>query len=512
MKILKRLLSICLSVAMLSTVLIMPVRAASTSITIKSSNKELYFVKNTTGTYGGSGSLGSSYAHFRRTASLIVPIKVDKTAMYSVSPYMKVTGTASYNYAGILFWDYIAESELKTDEINTTYAMAAHAAITDYNYEYYDYSVGGSFAYHNMGKNILLEANKQYYLKIYASRISHSQAIYMSSMKIEETGSPLSSLTIAGAEIVPEFDGVQTDYTVYTEMPSSGKLTISATAVKSDTIVNINAAEGIGSASEDIVVNYGKNQTSVPVVVTDSDGNIYNYNFKIVVREKNDVALGNTTATHSGLATSTGLNNLFTAGGATSKKVAIAANTAGYIQVDLGRAYNLCKFEWTYSEGYPIPLTILASNDEQFSEPVTLGTAQSGKTSCSLDYNEKYRFVRISKDMALTSAVTGKEYYFYPTSLRIYALADVEEETNTSTTVTVPSRYYTVGEQLIAATYNSNGRLIGADIKPAANAYETKLNITKASEEDEVKVMIWDSLANRTPMADLITPVKVSTQ
>ena len=69
-----------------------------------------------------------------------------------------------------------------------------------------------------------------------------------------------------------------------------------------------------------------------------------------------------------------------------------------------------------------------------------------------------------------------------------------------------------MGEQLIAATYNSNGRLVSADVKPAENAYETELNVTKSSEEDEVKVMIWDSLANRNPMVDPITPVTVSAQ
>ena len=65
--------------------------------------------------------------------------------------------------------------------------------------------------------------------------------------------------------------------------------------------------------------------------------------------------------------------------------------------------------------------------------------------------------------------------------------------------MTVPSNHYVVGDKVIAASYNSSGRLTAAQITDALNAASTKLVLTKENADDKVKVMVWKDLTDMTP-------------
>lgn len=164
----------------------------------------------------------------------------------------------------------------------------------------------------------------------------------------------------------------------------------------------------------------------------------------------------------------------------------------GYIEVDLGAEYNLSKFEWTRNGAFGSmrPVTVYAAKDAEFTEPVILGATENDATSCVLDSENAYRYIRIEKT---------KNSDWYPHTMRLYALVDdASQADKLSTSITVPARYYAVGDIVIAAVYNDG---VLADIETAVVASgETEKSVSVTGGSDSViKVMIWDGLANLNP-------------
>ena len=130
---------------------------------------------------------------------------------------------------------------------------------------------------------------------------------------------------------------------------------------------------------------------------------------------------GNTTKDASTLFNGTG--NLVNNGGA---NWAIAWGSTGYIQVDLKKAYNLCKIVIHRANQGRVDkaIPIQASNDESFSTFDLIGTTDQTQTTVSstnvwtsavLDSTNKYRYVRIIKNSG---------YDFYPAKIDVFGIKE----------------------------------------------------------------------------------------
>ncbi len=167
----------------------------------------------------------------------------------------------------------------------------------------------------------------------------------------------------------------------------------------------------------------------------------------------------------------------------------------GYIEVDLGAEYNLSKFEWTRNgvSGAMKPVTVYGSEDAEFTNPVILGATETDITSCTLNFDNAYRYIRIEKT---------KNSDWYPNTIRLYAMVDdASQADKITTTISLPARYYAVGDAIIAAVYD-NGVLADIETVQAASGETVKTVSVTAGKDGAVKLMIWNGLETLNPRAE----------
>lgn len=177
-----------------------------------------------------------------------------------------------------------------------------------------------------------------------------------------------------------------------------------------------------------------------------------------------------------------------------------------YTRIDLENEYHLKKLTWTKTNYGKIPaLNIYGANKEDGTDMVLIAKTESiADTSVKvinyeLDWANKYRFVFIKPTQNGNMA---------PLTLSVYAFAEPElttAEDGLTTTVTVPSSYYAIGDTVIAASYNG-GKLSDVELKnPKNGEYSAEAILTKETAEDTVKFMVWKDLKNLVPRMEEVS-------
>jgi len=466
-------------------------------------------ITQTNGT--GTGSITSnistktyqttSMMTFRKGNYVVLPVTVPYTAAYKAELTAKSTKSISSNVFKAAY---------------STESLDAAKALTTYSSSTASLALTTSWNTFTLSDSIVLEGGKTYYFKIAATAVGSSHISQLSNIRFTDNGeystnADLSALTVSEGEFTSEFDSDVTEYTVYSSMPSSEKVTITATP----------AVTGVSIAGAgEVAVNYGINE--IPVTVTSRNGKVKKtYNITYVVADTH-ASLGIADADMYVGTSTTPINvaRLFNGTGVVKNNgsgdagFGVAYGSTAYIQIDLKEKYDLYEFTWEKTnQGDSVKgIQIWGSNDPTFAQGsyvvlgTTDGTAKVGTYSSHkimttlLNGTGKYQYVRIVKP-------SGAGCTFYPVKMDIYGVPEVTSTVDgLATTITVPSSYYAVGEQVIAAAYNAAGRLVDADVKSAANAYETTLSLTKQNADDEVKVMVWNDFVNMIPRWGVITP------
>ncbi len=468
-------------------------------------------VNGTNGT--GTGSITSNIAKSTYQTSSMLTFREGDYVVASVM----VPATAAYEI------DISAKSDksLPSSSFKIAYtdeSLEAAAALTTYTHSSGSIELTAAWQTIGMGDAVVLEKGKIYYFKIMASNVGRSHISQLSNLRLTDNGeygtnADLASLTVSDGLFGESFDKAVTEYTVYADMPENGKITLDAT-------VDMEGATVTGTG--EISVNYGINE-KVPVVVTSQNGKVTKtYNVTFVI-SKNHASLGCTNAKMyvgseaegkdvSKLFNGTGVvkNN-----GSSGAGFGVGYSKSAYIVIDLGAEYDLYSFTWERTnQGHSVKgITIWGSNDPNFATYEALGSTydtvtDGDKASDSLTHkimtttltaSDSYRYVRINKPSG-----TGKD--FYPVKMDLYGTPVIASEVSELTeTVTVPSSLYAVGDKVIAASYDADGKITGVKFADAENAESTEVVLTKQNADDTVKVMVWNSFDLLVPRGNVNT-------
>ena len=426
---------------------------------------------------------------------------------YTTQGYIKVDLEKPYNLSGFT-WKKTASGQLVNVEIYASNEDNFDSAVMLGKTTKDTYLTLGTNSYLDACSLDSTNAYQYVWIKINEEKDFCPTQISLYTMpEIDMDSTELTSLEVEGYSFDNAFDVIDTEYTIIAdELPASGKVNIIAKAPLADIKIT-----GLGEKA----IQYGINE--LPVTVTSANGEQSEaYMIKFVVVDTH-ASLGCTATLYKGSAPDTPVNasklfngtgNVKDNGGNTwgvSYKV-----TAQY-DIDLGAEYDLfCfTFEITNQGNVVKGIQVLGSNDPTFAEGTyevlgtTDGTYAAGSkvatvpkhkiSTTALSASDTYRYVRLIKP-------TGTARTFYPVKMDLYGTPTVtsvaEEKTET---VTVPSNHYVVGDKVIAASYNSSGRLTAAQITDALNAASTKLVLTKENADDKVKVMVWKDLTDMTP-------------
>ena len=106
----------------------------------------------------------------------------------------------------------------------------------------------------------------------------------------------------------------------------------------------------------------------------------------------------------------------------------------------------------------------------------------------------------MTEDRRGSTREKNKSRHKRPTKALRHAGKDAikKAENELAVSVTVPSSEYVVGDTVIAAVY-SGKELVDVDTVTAPSAYEVTLNVTKLTDTDTVKIMVWKNLRNAIP-------------
>jgi len=502
MKGFKRLSGVFMALAIISAVIVLPVSAeepVTQSIAFTTTTQSSL---NMTHVVNGSGGFNTSRLRLRNNGYVVFPVTVSKTAAYRFEIRHKAAESAATKRR-------IEIRSAYSSEYDST--SAAATGLTSYSLRTGTKLLPTTTAYYDFSKSIVLEAGTTYYFKL-AATVSGSSAVDIYSVRFTETGKRLADLTVDGAELVPEFPSETNDYTVYTEMPSDGKVTINATPVEDSATINI---DGVNNRSLIADVNYGINDI-IPVTVTDSTGT-NTYNLKIIVTGFVNVSLNCDAETFysADTATPTDSSEVFDGdydGQSNTANTTGKISSTGYIQVDLEEKYKkyslfqMITYCGSSTSNFEISAT--GSNDPAFSD----GTEQVlGKSSGIEDYIEaskRLQYTRLNADEKYRYMRITAAYTIYPYRIDLIGFEEVNETTSDEiTTVTIPSRFYTPGQRIIAAVYDSEHRLVSVDTSLAQDAYTTELNVNRTNPEDSIQVMIWDSFERMHPLVQEIVPI-----
>ncbi len=439
----------------------------------------------------------SSMMTFRKGDYVVLPVQVPYTAAYSLDLTAKSTKVLSSN---------VFSAEYSTESLD------AAKALTKYSYATASTGLTSSWQSVRLADSVVLEGGTTYYFKIAATAVGSNHISQLSNLRLTDNGeysvnADLSALSVSAGDLT--FAADTTEYTVYAEMPESGKVTVSATAAV--------AGAKVTGAGE-IAVNYGINDPIV-VTVTSRNGKVTKtYTINLIVTGDTTASLKKTATLYRGTAPDTPVDVSWWFNGTGSIKnnggnsTGTVWNTTATIDMDLGAKYDLYSFVWqcvNQGDKGISGITILGSNDSTFAEGTyeVIGTTDSSYevgTGYSKHYimtteltaSDSYRFVRIIKPNK--SGTT-----FYPVKMDLYGTSVISSTASELTeTVTVPSKYYAVGDKLIAAAYDATtGRMTAVNFVDAANAASTDVVLTKKNATDTVKVMVWE---NFTDIADRV--------
>ena len=375
---------------------------------------------------------------------------------------------------------------------------------SDYSDKKLIYTTGSDNNTRDVDFEIAAEDIGEYrYIRFEKETTMGGQELYVYGYKNPASNANLSDLSVDGYSFDRVYTTGDTEYTILSDgFPTDNTITINATAE--------NAAATITGAGTVSVSNYGINE--FPVTVTSENGVVKTYTIKFVVGNVSNVALTAVSASHVVGTTTKDAITLFDETTNYLKQNgcgtwAIAYNKTGYIQVDLGKAYNLYQIViHRCNQGHlKKQIPILASNDPD-SGFVQIGTTTGTETtisstnittSASLDSTNKYRYIRIDKNSAI------KAFDFYPGKIDIYALSEVTEVIDgDTTTITVPCHNYSVGDKVMAIVYNADGTLKSVTPVAAIDAASTDVTLTKAAGE-AAKVVVWNNYAGMQPRMDV---------
>ncbi len=453
-------------------------------------------ITTTNGT--GTGSITSNIAKSAYQTDSMLTLREDDYVVVSVM----VPQTAAYEM------DISVKSDkaLPSSVFKTAYteeSMDAATALTTYTHSTGSVELTTAWQTVGLGNALVLEGGKTYYFKISPTTVGRSHIAQISNIRFTDNGeygsnANLESISVSDGYFKEVFDQETTSYTVYADMPASGKITLDAAVAMIGSTV---------SGTGEIAVNYGINEP-VKLNVTSKNGKVTKtYDVTFVIAPVH-ASLGCASATmYVGDDAGKDVSKLFDGtgvvkmNGSSGAGFGVAYNKTAYIVVDLGAKYNLDYFTWERTnQGNSITgITVWGSNDPDFLTYEHLGTTydvieDGEKASDSLAHkvmktylapSASYRYIRINKP-------SGTSKDFYPVKMDVYGTKAVSSALEgVVENITVPAGCYAAGDSLIAASYDSTGRMTGAMIVSAENAAETLLALTKENADDTVKVMVW---------------------
>jgi len=450
----------------------------------------------------------SSMITFRKGNYIVFPISVPYTAAYKMELTEKTTGST---VRATTFQMAISEESLD-----------AAKALTTYNCSTGSQSLTSSWQIFTLSDSYVLEGGKTYYVKLAATAVGGNHIAQLSNLKLTDNGeygsnAKLSGLSVSGdEEYLRGFDSDVTSYDIVAPMPENGMLTIGATTSIAGATITIGEESAKSSLTSQVEVQYGINEIPVQVDVLSVSGkNSATYTVNVVIADSH-VSLGNTAANMyvDDSETPISINKLFNGTGVVANNGAgnagfgVAYNSTATIVVDLGVAYDLSLFTWEKTnQGDAVAgITVYGANNEDFSDAeligTTDGTAEAGSKVASvsshkimktdLSGTKAYRYVKLEKP-------SGAAKTFYPVKMDFYGTPAIKKaENELAVSVTVPSSEYVVGDTVIAAVY-SGKELVDVDTVTAPSAYEVTLNVTKLTDTDTVKIMVWKNLRNAIP-------------
>ncbi len=452
---------------------------------------------------GGTGSIASNIStKTYQTASMLTMRQGD----YVVVPVM-VPATAAYDLDITVKSDKaLPASKYKTAV--TDESLEAAAALTAYSYTTDGLELTAAWQTFPAGNGIVMEAGKVYYIKIYASTVGRNHIAQISNIRLTDNGeygtnANLSAISVSGGYMTEAITEDKTSYTVYTEMPNGGKVTLSATPEMEGVTV---------SGGGEIAVDYGINGP-FPITVTSRNGKVTKHYDVTIVVAKNHASLGCTEAKLyvdgategkdvSRLLDGTGVVKL---NGSSGAGFGVPTAKSAYIVIDLGAEYDLHKFTWERTnQGHSVKgITIWGSNDPEFRTYEHLGTTydtlENGeKASDSLTHlkmttvlspSATYRYIRINKP-------SGTSKDFYPVKLDLYGVEAPKAENGS---VVIPASHYAAGDALFAAVYTDKGQLKSVKTVTAENQPYMTIPVSKETDTDTVKIMVWKDFVNLVP-------------
>lgn len=441
----------------------------------------------------------STMLTFRNGDYVVLPVQVPYTAAYSLDLTAKSTKSLSSN---------VFKAAYSTTSLDDATSLAS------YTYATASTDLTSSWQTVGLADSVVLEGGTTYYFKIAATAVGNNHITQLSNISFTDNGeystnADLSTLSVSAGDLT--FDADATEYTVYAEMPDSGKITVDAAAEISGVTV-----EGTGEHT----VNYGINDPIV-VKVTSRNGKITKtYTINVIITGDSTVSKGCTATLYRGSAPDTAVDVSWWFDG-TGKVKSNGGNATGTnynvtatVIVDLGAEYDLNSMTWERTnQGNSVQgIEIYGSNDPNFAEGsyellgTTYDTVVNGSGAAThkimttaLTATDSYRYVKLYKPSKASTT-------FYPVKMDFYGSAVISStESDLTETVTVPSKYYAVGDKLIAAAYDTDGRMTAVNFVDAANAASTDIVLTKKNADDTVKVMVWEDFVEVEKRAEVTT-------
>ena len=446
----------------------------------------------------------TSFLTFRKNNYIVFPVTVPYTAAYK----MELTEKSTKSIKGT-FGVAISEESLDAAKALTTYQLSTGSQ-----------SLTSSWQVFTLIDSYVMEGGKTYYFKVALTADGGSNHIaQLSNLKLTDNGAygtdaTLKSLSVTGdGELLRGFSKDVTEYSITASMPKDGTLDIAAATTIDGATVTVGEETAKTNISTSVEVHYGINEIPVTVNVTSLNGkSTETYTVNVVIADTH-ASLGNQTAKMyvGDSETPISLNTLFNGTGVVKTNgsgdagFGVAYNVAAYIEIDLGRKYELSQFVWEKTNQGDVPsgIRILGANNADFSDAeligTTDGTSEAGTkvsqhriVTTDLSGTKAYRYVKIEKP-------TGTSKTFYPVKMDIYGTPCVAlAEENLNVSVKVPSNMYVPGDVVIVATY-SGKEMIDADIVTAPSGYEASLDVSKKTADDTVKVMVWKNLRTQAP-------------